>query len=84
MVASGKAENAQLQYQELMLTRGFESSSDTRLHFGLDSMVVDSLLIVWPDQRYQLLNGPHSNTIKVQQKMHPVHLTIIHSSPKKK
>ncbi len=37
-----------LQYQELMLTRGFESSSDTRLYFGLDSLSADSLLIVWP------------------------------------
>jgi len=62
------AENSQLQYQELMLTRGFESSSDTRLHFGLDSLIVDSLLIVWPDQRYQLLKGPVSNTLKVLQK----------------
>ncbi len=44
-----------LQYQELMLTRGFESSSDTRLHFGLDSLTADSLLIVWPDQKFQLI-----------------------------
>jgi enediyne biosynthesis protein E4 len=47
-----------MQYQQLMLTRGFQSSSDTRLHFGLDSLHnIDSILIVWPDQRYQLLKG---------------------------
>jgi enediyne biosynthesis protein E4 len=45
-----------MQYQQLMLTRGFMSSSDPRLHFGLDSAtVIDSLLIVWPDQKYQLI-----------------------------
>ncbi|GGA90652.1 VCBS repeat-containing protein [Puia dinghuensis] len=45
-----------LQYQESMATRGFLSSSDTRLHFGLDTLrEVDSLLVVWPDQKYQLL-----------------------------
>jgi len=51
-----------LQFQELMLTRGFESSSDTRLHFGLDSVaVIDSILIVWPDQQYQLLKNVTGN-----------------------
>lgn len=51
-----------LQYQQLMLTRGFQSSSDTRLHFGLDSLEsVDSLLIVWPDQRYQLVRKIKAN-----------------------
>lgn len=51
-----------LQFQELMLTRGFESSSDTRLHFGLDSLAtVDSILVVWPDQRYQLLKNITGN-----------------------
>ena len=51
-----------LQYQELMLTRGFESSSDTKLHFGLDTLsVIDSLLIVWPDQKFQLLKNLQAN-----------------------
>jgi len=46
------------QFEELMLTRGFQSSSDTKLHFGLDSLTVDSLLIVWPDQKYQVIKNP--------------------------
>ena len=57
-----------LQFQELMLTRGFESSSDTRLHFGLDSLSVDSLLIVWPDQKYQVIRKLDSNTLTVHQR----------------
>jgi hypothetical protein len=51
----------EMQYEELMLTRGFQSSSDTRLHFGLDSASADSLLIVWPDQKYQLIRNPAIN-----------------------
>jgi len=59
-----------LQYQQLMLTRGFESSSDTRLHFGLDSLTtIDSMLIVWPDQKFQLLKNIAANkSITVFQK----------------
>ena len=50
------------QYQQLMLTRGFQSSSDTRLHFGLDSQAsLDSILIVWPDQKFQLLKNITAN-----------------------
>lgn len=46
------------QYQQLMLTRGFQSSTDTRLHFGFDSLnVIDSMLVVWPDQKFQLLKN---------------------------
>ncbi len=52
----------QLQYQQLMLTRGFESSCDTRLHFGLGSAtVIDSVLVVWPDQQYQVLKNVPAN-----------------------
>jgi enediyne biosynthesis protein E4 len=44
-----------MQYQQLMLTRGFMSSSEPRLHFGLDSLKeADSILVVWPNQKYQL------------------------------
>ncbi|HXL58891.1 MAG TPA: VCBS repeat-containing protein, partial [Chitinophagaceae bacterium] len=51
-----------MQYQQLMLTRGFMSSSEPRLHFGLDSLTaVDSLLIVWPNQKYQLLKNVSVN-----------------------
>jgi hypothetical protein len=51
-----------MQYQQLMLTRGFQSSSDARLHFGLDTLAaIDSLLIVWPNQQWQLLKNPSAN-----------------------
>ncbi|HTD92436.1 MAG TPA: VCBS repeat-containing protein [Chitinophagaceae bacterium] len=58
-----------MQYQQLMLTRGFESSSDTRLHFGLDSVsLVDSILVVWTDQRHQVLrNVPAGKKLIVEQ-----------------
>jgi hypothetical protein len=61
--------NGQLQYQQLMLTRGFESSVEPRLHFGLgDQKIVDSILIIWPDQRYQLIkNAAGGKKIAVKQ-----------------
>jgi hypothetical protein len=44
------------QLLEQMPTRGFQSSVDHRLHFGLGPAdVVDSLLVIWPDRRYQVL-----------------------------
>ena len=47
-----------LQYQQLMLTRGFQSSVEPRLHFGFGSAnKIDSMLVVWPDQRYQVLKN---------------------------
>ena len=58
-----------MQYQQLMLTRGFQSSSEARLHFGLDSIRnIDSILIVWPDQKYQLFkNTPAVGHMEVKQ-----------------
>jgi hypothetical protein len=62
--------NGKIQYQQLMPTRGFESSVDTRLHFGLDSLQsVDSILIVWPNQKSEVLKNISANkTFIVYQK----------------
>src|SRR2546425_324566 len=44
------------QLLEQMPTRGFESSVDPRLHFGLGrAQQIDSLTVIWPDRRYQVL-----------------------------
>lgn len=61
--------DGKMQYQELMLTRGFQSSSETRLHFGLDSaQKIDSILIVWPTQQYQVVKNVGVNkTLQFEQ-----------------
>ena len=48
----------QMQYEQLMLTRGFQSSVEPKLHFGLNSVnTIDSLLIVWPNQTFQVIKN---------------------------
>lgn len=48
--------NGMLQYKELYTVRGFQASSEPILHFGYGSTTsVDSLRIVWPDKRTQLI-----------------------------
>ena len=52
------AQGATTQLVEQMPTRGFESSVDPRLHFGLGSATrVDSVKVVWPDRRSQVLTN---------------------------
>lgn len=51
-----------VQFQELMPTRGFLSASDKRLHFGLDTLsIIDSLVVVWPNQKFQVLTNIRSD-----------------------
>ncbi len=46
------------QLLEQMPTRGFQSSVEPRLHFGLGpAQTIDSLLVVWPDRRFQVLTN---------------------------
>ena len=60
--------NGRMQYQQLSTTRGFQSSSEPRLHFGLDSaIVIDSVVIVWPDQQFQVLTKVAVNKSLVAQ-----------------
>ncbi|MGH7522535.1 MAG: VCBS repeat-containing protein, partial [Gemmatimonadales bacterium] len=57
------------QLVEAMPTRGFQSSVDPRLHFGLGSATrIDSLTVVWPDRRVQVLaNVAVDTTITLSQ-----------------
>ena len=58
------------QLLEMMPTRGFLSSVDPRLHFGLGHLQrVDSLRVVWPDHRFQVLAGvPADSALTLQQR----------------
>jgi len=60
-----KLENkGKTQFQELYLTRGFQSSVEPIVHFGVgDIKTVDSVTVVWPDGKSQLLR--HLKTDKV-------------------
>jgi len=52
------------QIVEQMPTRGFLSSVDPRLHFGLGSSNrIDSLTIIWPDHRFQTLTNLEGDRI---------------------
>jgi enediyne biosynthesis protein E4 len=49
-------------YQEKMPVRGFQSSVDPVLNFGVGKHVtVDSLVVIWPDDKKQTLNNIKTN-----------------------
>jgi hypothetical protein len=51
-----------LQTRQLNCSRGFQSSVDPSLHFGLGaSKTIDSLIIIWPDNSYQKLEKVNVN-----------------------
>ena len=72
--------NGENQFQEMTLTRGFQSSVAPQFHFGLGKAeIVDSLKITWPDGKIQLLKSIDKNqlleidylqakTLQIQQK----------------
>lgn len=52
----------QKQFQELTLSRGFQSSVAPQLHFGLgDQKVIDSVKILWPDGKIEILEAVSAN-----------------------
>ncbi len=54
------------QFQEMTLTRGFQSSVAPQLHFGLGkASEVDSIRIQWPDDRVQHMAAVKSNQLLV-------------------
>lgn len=61
-------QRGKVQYQQLQLTRGFQSSVAPVLHFGLDNnKFTDSIIIVWPDQKFQKIrNVPAIGMLEVK------------------
>jgi enediyne biosynthesis protein E4 len=54
--------NGTLSYQEQMPMRGFESTVDTRLNFGLGQCKkIDSVIVMWPDGRITKLRDVKPN-----------------------
>lgn len=57
-------QNGNRQYVEQMPTRGFQSSVSPKLHIGLGQNArVDSLRIVWPTGKTQLLTSPQTDQL---------------------
>lgn len=57
---------AQEQVLEQMPTRGFQSSVEPVLLFGLgDNAKIDSLIVRWPDQKKQVIRMPMADTLLV-------------------
>lgn len=60
----------QIQMREQSPVRGFQSSVDPRIHMGFSpSLRPDSLLVIWPDKRYQVVKDLTLNsTLHLHQK----------------
>jgi len=54
--------------QEQFPVRGYQSSVELNLNFGLDTMnKIDSLLVIWPDDKYQVIRNVQANqTLKLK------------------
>ena len=59
-----------INYQELIPMRGFQSTVDNRLHFGLgNATIIDSIVVNWPDGRGTFLTNVAVNQfLKLDQK----------------
>src|SRR5258706_3424964 len=54
----------QKKLMEHFLNRGYESTVDGVIHIGLDTLqMIDSLQVIWPDGRYQLLKKVKTNQV---------------------
>ena len=55
-------QGSQKQFQELTLTRGFQSSVEPVLHFGVgDQHLVEMVIVQWPDKKQQVLEHVKAN-----------------------
>ncbi|TVQ66529.1 MAG: RNA-binding protein [Balneolaceae bacterium] len=58
--------NGSIQYHYHTIYRGFQSTVDSKIHFGLGSLTaVDSLQVIWPDERVTRIDTPDINRILI-------------------
>ncbi|MDQ6814097.1 MAG: VCBS repeat-containing protein [Bacteroidota bacterium] len=55
--------NGLTQMLEQYPVRGYLSTVDTRLHFGFNDKKVDSIVVIWPDSKTQVITHPLVNSI---------------------
>ncbi len=48
--------------KEVYTSRGFLSSVESKVHFGLGDASVDSVQVVWPNGKYQVISSPEANS----------------------
>src|SRR6056297_461529 len=56
-----KNQNGEVFFQEMYLSRGFQSSADPVLHFGVGKSEGIDIEVVWPDQTRQVLTSVDAN-----------------------
>ncbi|MBP6556796.1 MAG: VCBS repeat-containing protein, partial [Flavobacterium sp.] len=54
--------NTEILRQELIPTRGFQSSIDYTMTFGIGSKKIDSMRVIWPNGLYQTISKVSKNT----------------------
>tara|TARA_Y100000996_G_scaffold246370_1_gene193709 strand:- start:15325 stop:18555 length:3231 start_codon:yes stop_codon:yes gene_type:complete len=57
--------NMEAETKEAITTRGFQSSSTHKLHFGLGKTTVDSIMVRWFDGTNQIVKGPLNERIEI-------------------
>jgi enediyne biosynthesis protein E4 len=55
--------NNLVQTKELITSRGFQSSVDCTIHFGLTQNNIDSIKIIWPNNKYSLIKKCTTDTL---------------------
>ena len=76
--------NGNMYFQEQFPARGYQSSVDMVLNFGLGKVaVIDSLMVIWPNDAYQLLyNLPVNQTVVLKATNAKSVYTYLHSEQK--
>jgi hypothetical protein len=73
-----------MQFLEQMPTRGYQSSVSEVLHFGLgDNVLVDSLRIIWPDGKSQLLEKVKADHPLLLEQKNAAYHTVMNKPVKK-